>query len=617
MRKDLVLRSALLAFLALGSASHPASADSDPYEDSVDRTAADFQTAAQSVQEAEAHVRQAREAMAAAYEKVKSSPLDPAQKKAALAKIREVSKTLQKYDRPLKRFTDAAAPVTRAQEVWQDLNELQETVEKDRASQGALAGDMRMIAKVMSDLGSEVPVIGGFVEAYGKMTDGMLDATGRVAEKLAAERNQGMVGGAGVYSAGETREKSSALKAKYPDLFDDMTFEPSQPPWVYTPIGQERKPQLVWDGKGWEKVPEDADAVAIFRMSLRAGRRPDPAALLTLCKHWDRGRVRQEAAGEILDAIDALRGSANSGVQDAFNDAYFRSNQLFEVLEAAVDDPDVFRARYMYDPDSFSGTHAFLGRLYKGLTDRKADPKVLAKLAALARKYGIQDVLKQVPEETPSLNLECAALSIDLRAPVLVESVEATGQAPAATREEMVNLRFSFRDSDGAPRIPFTGRVFERAFRKEAGGVASVHRVSGRLAPDQSAIEELTVSFDHEPSHYPGHNAGLEIAPEVYKNPRRTLHERWSVTMANIPLFSSDAGLGALRFAVQVRVGAERPQGFAITRAEYLSTTEDTWTQNDADGRPVEKRQSRRAGGLDVSRLSSANARLNFAPPKR
>lgn len=598
---------ALILLASVVSARRGWTQDTSPYGTALDQTSAEFKAITESVKETEGYVRKAREVLADAYQKVKNSKLGDDEKKAALSRINETSKALQRYGRPLKKFTEMVGPVNKAQEVWQDLNELRQKVEEDRKSQGALAGNMRVIAKVMSDLGGEVPLIGDFIETYGKMTDGVLDATGKVAEKLAQERNQGMLG-AGTYDSGASREQNEALKEAFPDLYENQTFEPTQPPWVYRPAGQEKEPQLIWDSEAgsWEKVPDEADASAIFRMSLRAGRRPDPSTLLSLCKRWDKQQSRQEAAGEILGLVDVLRKSLKDDVQTAFRETYFRENPLFEVFEDSVDDPDAFRARYMYNPSSFSEANAFLGRLYQGLKDRKADPKMLARMVALAKKYGIQDVLNRLKEEEPETPGDFVGLGFELYLPAPARKTHTDSMYPEknTSEEEFVTLEFEMEE-DSQETIPLRGTGFDQAFRREEYGGEANYRVRGVIAPDMSAIQSLTVSYT------------LSTPQRTSGEDTRTYTRRWSVTAVNIP--SEMHPGGTYWFEAMMDEDGKYPKGFQFTEAEYLD--QDTRVIHETVGVDDDNNSIKRPKtlisteqGLDVSRSKNAIVRIHFQP---
>lgn len=606
MKRLSVLRTFVVAVALCAAAAPGAFAGDDPYGAAMDQTSAEFKAITESVKETEGYVRKAREVLADAHQKVKNSKLSDAEKKAALSKINEASKALQKYGRPLKKFTEMVEPINKAQEVWQDLNELKQKVEEDRKSQGALAGNMRVIARVMSDLGGEVPLIGEFIETYGKLTDGMLDATGKIAGKLAEQRNQGMLG-AGTYDSGASREQNEALKEAFPDLYENQTFEPTQPPWVYRPAGQEKKPQLIWDSEAgsWEKVPDEADASAIFRMSLRAGRRPDPSTLLSLCKRWDKQQTRQEAAGEILELVDALRKSLKDDVQTAFRETYFRENPLFEVFEDSVDDPDAFRARYMYNPSSFSEANAFLGRLYEGLADLKADPKVLARLVALAKKYGIQDVLNRLKEEpeTPG-DMVGLGFELYLPAPALKTHTDSMYPEKNTSQEEFVTLEFEM-DEDSEETIPLRGTGFDREFTREEYGGQAIYRVRGVLAPDMSAIRSLTVSYT------------LNTPQRTSGEDTRTYTRRWSVTAVNIP--SELHPGGTYWFEAMMDEDGKYPKGFEFTESDYLD--QDTMVIHETVGVDDDNNSIKRPKTLvsteqklDVSRSKNALVRIRFKP---
>ncbi len=576
--------------------------ESDPYGQAMDQATKDVKTIADSVKKERAYIGKARAALEAATEELKDSDLAPAQKKAALDKILEVTKALQAYERPLKRFTDAVAPVTQAQEVWKDLNDLKAQVEKDQQTMGNLAADMRIISKVMTNAGKSVPLIGGFVETYGQMTGGILDATGKVAETLAQERNQGMVG-LGTYDSGAARTMNEALKRGFPELHDGMTFEPSQPAWVYTPIGQEKKPQLIWDSVAgtWEKVPDAADAVDIFRRSLRAGRRPDPASLLILCTHWDKALLRQQAAGEILAFIDSLRRSMDDDVLVAFRAVYFHSNPVFDELEDAIGDPDGFASRYMYARDCYSETNALLGNMYQALSDGHADPNSLGRLAALAKKFGIQEVLIRIKKDAKTF--ACLEFDFVLNAPVQASS---SGHKHASEdwhqeRVEMLGLTVEDEEKQGGECFRVRGGSFEQEFKRREFGVTAHYHVSGVVSADMRSIKSLTVSYD--------------LDPVVSDDGDQTLSKTWSVTLINIPCEPPGDDPSEFRF----ELSTDLPNGCSLTRAQFRQ--ESTSRSYEVQGTRDEKRTLRETvvntvTDLDASRIESMSLSVRFEESK-
>ncbi|GEM_PF-7114705 len=575
--------------------------ESDPYGQAMDQATKDVKTIADSVKKERDYIGKARAALEAAKDELKESDLAPAQKKAALDKILEVSKKLQAFDRPLKRFTDAVAPVTKAQEVWKELNDMKAQVTKDQETMGDLAAEMRVISKVMTNVGKEVPLIGGFIETYGKMTGGILDATGKVAETLAQERNQGMVG-LGAHASGTARTMDEALKGGFPELHDGMTFEPSQPPWVYIPIGQEKRPQLIWDDAAgtWEQVPDAADAVEIFRRSLRAGRRPDPASLLILCNHWDKALLRQQAAGEILGFIDSLRRSIDDDVLVAFRAVYFHSNPVFDELEDAIDDPDGFASRYMYARDCYSETNALLGNMYQALSDRHADPKVVARLVALAKKYGIQEVLDRIKEEPDSL--PCLRFSFLLAAPVQLDYSGREDASENSHEEGSETLELDVEDEEMKDGVCFQLRrgKFEHAITRKEYGTTARYRISGVVALDMSAIKSLTVTYDLDP-----------IDQDDW-----TANRNWSVTVTNIPRSFSDDDPSCYTF----EVSQELPKGFAVAQAEFNQTrTHRFYDRLPTDvEKPTKLRETivNKISDLDVSRIEAVLISVYFEDPK-
>ena len=203
-------------------------------------------------------------------------------------------------------------------------------------------------------------------------------------------------------------------------------------------------------------------------------------------------------------------------------------------------------------------------------------------------------------------NLACDWLSFSLNG--VIQS--------GGSEEQQKDIQFSFRDADGTQRVPLAGMAFTREFRRTEEGRTVLYRISGELAPDLSSITRLSVSFDHEPSVFARGTAGMDTAPDVYKNPRSEGQQRWSVTMAGIPIREGYPKDGAWDFLAQFTAEKAAPKGFSVTAASYLSSTDTSWTQNDAEGRPKQMRDATRLTGFDTKRLKSVRVEIRFAPPK-
>ena len=203
-------------------------------------------------------------------------------------------------------------------------------------------------------------------------------------------------------------------------------------------------------------------------------------------------------------------------------------------------------------------------------------------------------------------NLACDWLSFSLNG--VIQS--------GGSEEQQKDIQFSFRDADGTQRVPLAGMAFTREFRRTEEGRTVLYRISGELAPDLSSITRLSVSFDHEPSVFARGTAGMDMVPDVYKNPRSEGQQRWSVTMAGIPIREGYPKDGAWDFLAQFTAEKAAPKGFSVTAASYLSSTDTSWTQNDAEGRPKQMRDATRLTGFDTNRLKSVRVEIRFAPPK-
>ncbi|MBI3097290.1 MAG: hypothetical protein HYY93_03455 [Planctomycetes bacterium] len=552
-------------------------------------TAAEFEAIAKSAKEAEAHVSEARTAVSNAAQIIEKSDLTSKEKREALSKVKEVSNALQKYHVPLKRFTDMVAPIAKAKEVFDEISGFRGEVEEHRRNQGALAGDMKVIATLMERFGGKVPILGRFIKTYGEVTNAMLEATGKVAGKLAEQRGSDMVGAIGsAVTRGPNREKNAALDEQFPELCASRKFEPSQPGWLYRPIDSPT-PQLIWDAEDgrWLMVPEDADARTIFRLCLRTCKRLSPKELHERCKHWKTQQNRLSAGREILAFLKTIRLSTGQA-RGAFRDTYAESNlKLKGVMNDSFDDPEAMDARYTCDSWARHEVNGFLGRLYTALVKRKTSPGTIAELVAIARKYDIREVLDLLKKEEGPGKLGCTGLKFSL-------------EAPEPGREGR---------KDWAPSIGFEletteegfllkGTRFEgRTVRNDSHGT-DVTDVSGRVAPDMSRIESLTIS--------------RHIVNKSLQEDQRVEETTFRVTLVGIPQIRR--GEDPLYYAYSAyenrKVGpnahGKLPSGFRFESVQYSYS--EKWVGRD------QETHSTSLEGMNVEDLRYFSIKVSLSP---
>jgi len=384
----------LMSLLALLVVTCAASAE--PLDEAIQQTGEDFKILKESVDQATEKLDQVGDGLYKAEQFVRNATnIDAPTKRQLLEKIEEAKNSLGTYTEPLKTFSKYAGPAVSAFDVY---NEIKDLKAKAAARQGGpLAGQLQVVATLMEKYGGKVPILGSAIEAYGKITTGILDATDRLAQTVDQNRNQGAVGGQGYYATGASKELYDKMVEQFGQDFAQTTrFVPGSPPWVYEPAF-DQGPTLIWDSdsKEWYKIDSGAPVGDIFKMNLLAGRRREPWELKALSEHWDSGQQRLQTADDIKDMFGRLRNLLLGPAADAF----YKVNQKYDYdLSWWAEHPQEFRAKYAYDAAFKRRINQALGDLYSEFNQQGADDSAKA-LEKWAQDHGVS--LPQ-PEEPPA-----------------------------------------------------------------------------------------------------------------------------------------------------------------------------------------------------------------------
>ena len=285
----------------------------------------------------------------------------------ALEKVKQAREALNKYSFPLATFKTHTARVASGIDALMELKALADQARQRKG--GDLAAALHVMATVMEKYGQKVPILGQAIEAYGKLTGAILDATDRIAKTINEMRNQGMIG-TGTYG-GADNPLWQALKKQYPDIAKGgYTLAPASVPYVYEPIGQGHNWSLIWDPakKEWYKVDQPAGVVEeIYRERVIAKGHPQPWDLVVLARHYDKLQDRRQAASEAIDLLQRARKMLLGPVADAFDAV----NERYDYnLSWIIRDERGFIAKYAQNAAFHNMVNRYLAELYYEIKKR-------------------------------------------------------------------------------------------------------------------------------------------------------------------------------------------------------------------------------------------------------
>ncbi len=390
--------AALIVFVVAASSTHLFG--EDDYGIAMDQTATDFKKVVADVKDTREKIDKTGKTLDTLAALVMKTANNPARRE-TLAKIKAAQEVLESTSGVFEKFESMSETVTKPMEIWKEVNEFKSQLEEEQRNQGNLAVQMRLISTLMNKYGGDVPLIGGFIEAYGQLTNGILDATNKLAQTIDKNRNQDMVGD-GSTSTGVTRNLNKLFEAQAREQFLRGLWAPAQPPWVYALVEDEHT-QIIWDAQNekWYPAPKGSEPSVIFRLVLLAGKYADPPLLLQYCQRWEKSKVDQAAAREIEPFLIHLDKSMLDAVKEPFIDIYFHKIDNFIQIWKRLTTPELFEAHYMYDRGFHARLNQTLGELYLGWIKDDNTGKEVDSLVALAKRYNIREVLDLIKPKGP------------------------------------------------------------------------------------------------------------------------------------------------------------------------------------------------------------------------
>ncbi|MFP3903263.1 MAG: hypothetical protein ACLFWB_03360, partial [Armatimonadota bacterium] len=322
-------------------------------DDAIKQTGDDFKKIVDGVDTGISTIDEIRSSLWDAREYYEKAPGMTAQERRAIIdQISQAQKSLETFNEPLRKFSKMAAPVGKAFDVYGEIKDLKGAVQKAQNREGGpLGGQLQALATIMEEAGGKVPVIGPFIEQYGKITDRLLDATDRVAKTIDENRNQGIVGGPGYYKTGADKEKYEKMVEQFGQAFaQGNQYWPDGPSWIYKPFSSGDQPTLIWDEqqKSWYEVDRSVPVDRIYKMNLLAGKSRSPWEMKVLGENWSNAQDRMNTANGMSTAWEKIYGAH---LWDAKLDAAFSgvNSKYDHALSWWQSHPDEFMAKYTYD----------------------------------------------------------------------------------------------------------------------------------------------------------------------------------------------------------------------------------------------------------------------------
>ncbi len=363
-----------LFFLGFGPA--PSNGAETGTQEAIEQTGQEFSSIKASAKEAVEKLDSALDGLREVEGRLKlkdtEKVLSPENKAKILATIKKSRLQIARSMKVLEDFQSKAGVVTDAFDAYDALVKFKKEYGAYQAEQGPLAADLYALGTAMEKMG-KIPLLGDMIVAYGKITTGMLTKIAAISTTIDEMRNQGAISGPGYYRTGKGLEKYNVLKAKNPKLADDVIYRPSIPIFVYTSDGLS-DPKLIWDdeAKDFYFVAATVPLEKIFQMNLLAAqKRRTPSELKHIADRWV---SYYEPLDKTAELLPALIKTFRSG--EAFG-AYMEIENKHQNILEGIDNADLFRAKYVFDP--------------KNPNTRENVRQALADLHALFRTKGLND----------------------------------------------------------------------------------------------------------------------------------------------------------------------------------------------------------------------------------
>jgi hypothetical protein len=308
-------------------------------------------------------LEQAVSALAAALDVRRD--LTSAERLEVTEQLYQASTGLQRHA-ALQRFRSYADRVSQATDAAYEIELL------NRSLRGAdLGAPLRGLIAIAGRLGVDNVALSRSAEAYGELTAGLLDATGRLIDALNDMRLGARLGSERYGGAHDPRYRQLADEWGQ-NLADAATYAPTSPWEVFRPIARPSDRSLdvalIWDEQeqDWYRIDGSVPVETIFRDAFVAlDRRPTPGKLKYLAENFSQLKGQEEAA----EAFAGYLAEAGRDGNAPSNRAFSRLPDRVQLL-ANLRDPAIFQAKFAYDTAFRARTFELLDKLREDLIEQ-------------------------------------------------------------------------------------------------------------------------------------------------------------------------------------------------------------------------------------------------------
>ncbi len=365
---------------------------------SISASTQEASPAAQAYAETDAKFREIKDNVATAKERLDNvnqqlervenflkanAKIAPRDRAALMRQLGDARNTLQKSGEVLETFGNYADKVTQAADAVNQVRDLYAAIRSDR-----LSDQVRALGAAMEKYGGGVLLIGHAIEAYGKITTGLVEATDKLDRQIGETFRQDQIGSA--VHGGKSDPRYKKLVEQFgKDFADKTTYAPDTLREVFRPVDKPRDAALIWDQEAgeWYRVDGNVPVETIFGDVLKArGKRPTPTQLKQISDDYNQV-LQREAMAEAI--ADLLRTAARPGLAPV-SQAFTRLGPDGSRILQEINDPD-FRARFVYDGHFRSRTLTTLDAMRRDLMRQgRSAARSLGELDALLAQHGIR-----------------------------------------------------------------------------------------------------------------------------------------------------------------------------------------------------------------------------------
>ncbi len=315
----------------------------------------------------------------------------------ALQKIRRIREAAKKYNGGLKLFSKSAGHVGSAFDLYDKVIDIRDRAAGRRG--GPLAGQLSVLADVMAEYGGKIPLLGEALSDLGTITGGMLNATDKLAVKMAEIHKQGIIG----VGTGQNLDDPRYIKlVQQVPGGNTLTLVPATSNFVFENLQTSDKRDFIWDAarQKWYVVKGNLRAPAIFAEGLLAGKRFAPSQLEHLTRNSASIIRRKANARHFLGLMNAQHAGLNYGRTISDIDDKYGRNVYYNGKN-----PAYFLARYAFDGKYQNEVHIYAAVMWAHALTSRNGGELVRKLEKLAQDTGV-DLYAVLPEEEKVALLE-------------------------------------------------------------------------------------------------------------------------------------------------------------------------------------------------------------------